>query len=292
MTRGGWVAFLAYVLWGVLPVYWKHLGAVPAIEILCHRVVWSVVVTLGVVVLGGRWTRTARALADRRLLAALALSGSLLAINWFTYIWAIGARRLVEASLGYFINPLVSVLLGVLVLGERLRRWQVVAVAFAFVGVLHQAILYGRMPWVALVLALTFGFYGLVRKTVAAGAVDGLLVESAFLSLPAIGYLTWLHAHGHGALFAGAPVTDALLLGAGVVTTVPLACFAFGARRVRLVTLGLLQFAAPTLQLLIGVLLYGEPFPVTRLVGFLLIWMALALYSGERLVAARRRAER
>lgn len=269
----------AYALWGVFPVYFKAVAAVPALQVLAHRVVWSLLFLAVVIALAGRLGRVRAAFASPRLLRTLILSSVIIALNWGVFIWAVAAGRVLECSLGYFINPLVSVLLGVLVLGERLSRAQAIAVALAAAGVLYQVVAFGAVPWVALVLAVSFGSYGLIRKTAAIDPVSGLFVEAVLLTPPALGLLLWAAADGTGAFAAGSWQLDVLLALAGPVTALPLILFVAGARLIRLATVGLLQYVAPTGHLLLAVLVYAEPFTAATLAGFALIWAGLALYS-------------
>jgi chloramphenicol-sensitive protein RarD len=288
-NRGFHYAAAAYTLWGFLPIFWKALHSVPALEILAHRMVWSLTFVLVVLTLKRRWTWLKPALHNRRILITFLATGALLSLNWFTYIWAVNAGYIVESSLGYFINPLVNVLLGVIFLGERMRGWQWTAVSLAAVGVLYLTFHYGSLPWIALTLAFSFGFYGLLRKTAPLEALEGLGMETAVMFVPAVSYLIYLELTGRAAFGHGSWTTTFLLLLAGVVTAVPLWLFALGARRVTLVTLGLLQYIAPTLQFLIGVFVYNEPFSRAQMLGFSIIWLALLLYSAESVVTARKR---
>jgi chloramphenicol-sensitive protein RarD len=213
----------------------------------------------------------------------------LLSVNWFVYVWSVNAGFIVETSLGYFINPLVSVLLGVVFLRERLRRWQWVAVALATAGVLYLAWSYGAPPWIALTLAFTFGTYGLVKKVAPLGSLNGLTLETGMLALPAVLYLIYEDIMGRGAFLRGGPLSDGLMAGAGLVTMVPLLMFVSAARRIPLSLLGILQYMAPTLQLLIGVMVYGEAFTRTKAVGFGVVWASLVIFGIDGLIAARRR---
>jgi chloramphenicol-sensitive protein RarD len=268
----------AYLLWGVLPVYWKLLKSVPPLQILCHRVVWSVVFLALLLGMRREWRKLARSAREGRTLGYYGLAAALLAVNWFTYIWAVNSGRIVESSLGYFINPLVSVLFGVVLLGERLNRPQQIALLVATAGVGYLTWDYGRPPWVALLLATTFGLYGLAKKKAPLGALPGLSLETAALFVPA---LAWILGgpHAGGSREEPAPwAISALLVGTGVVTALPLLLFAHAAQRVKLSTLGLLQYLAPSCQLLIGVAVYGEPFGPSRAAGFTMIWVALGLY--------------
>ena len=287
--RGMWVAVGAYVLWGVMPLYWHLLKAVPSLQIVLHRIAWSALF-VGAYLLwrdGRGWLR--RTLAGPRLGWMLALSGVLIAFNWGLYIWAVNAGHVVETALGYFINPLLNVLIGVLFLRERLRPLQWLSVAVAAAGVLWLAVRYGQVPWIALALAASFGLYGVVRKLAHVDAVAGLGVESAYLFLPAIALLAWTEAHGGGGFGAGyGAAASALLVLGGIVTALPLVGFAYAVRRIPLATVGLLQYIAPTLQFLIGVLVFREPFDRERLIGFACIWLALAIFAADGLLRARR----
>jgi chloramphenicol-sensitive protein RarD len=289
MRKGILAAIAAYSLWGVFPVYWKMLQAVPALEILCHRIVWSLALLVLILAVRQQW-HWLRSLRRRpRTLAASLTGACLLGANWFTYIWAVNAGHVVDSSLGYFINPLISVLLGVLFLGERLRRWQGVAVAVAGLGVVCLTLGLGAFPWIAFTLAGTFGLYGLLRKIASLGSLEGLSLEMAYLFLPALGCLLYLQGSGSTAFGNGEIATRLLLAGTGVITAFPLLLFAFAARRVALGTVGILQYIAPTLQFLLGVLVYREPFSQARLVGFAIIWLALLIYSAEGLLAEKKR---
>lgn len=288
MKHGTLAALGAYICWGLLPIYWKAIGHVPAQEILSHRVVWSLGVALGLLALQRPWNWLNRAIRKPATLIPYAGTALLLTINWLVYIWANNNGHIVEGSLGYFINPLVNVLLGVVFLRERMRPWQWAAIGLAFVGVAYLTLSYGRLPWIALTLALSFGFYGLIRKTAALESVQGLTIETGLMFLPAFGYLTYLGAHGSGAFGQGGVQTTLLLGCAGFVTAIPLILFAYGARRVQLTTLGVLQYVAPTLQFLLGVIVYGESFTQARVIGFCLIWTALLLYSIEGVITQRR----
>lgn len=291
MRKGILSAVVTYVLWGILPVYWKALQSVPALEILCHRTLWSLVFVGILLALRKRWGWLRR-VKDQRTWLTFGASACLLGLNWFVYIWAVNAGHVVDASLGYFINPLISVLLGVVFLKERLRIWQGVAIGLAVTGVLFLTLGYGVFPWIALTLAGTFGFYGLLRKIAPLGSLEGLSLETALISIPMFGYLLHLEAAGAASFVHAGAKTTLLLLGTGVVTAVPLLLFAYAARRVTLATVGILQYIAPTLQFLLGVFLYHEPFARARLLGFAAVWLALAVYSVEGLAVERRRRAR
>ena len=294
MNKGVVYGIAAYGIWGLLPIYWRLLQHVPAAEILAHRMVWSLLFIAALLAYKRHWRWVWPALHQPRTVVTFVGTGLILAINWFTYIWAVNSGFIVETSLGYFINPLVNVLLGMVFLGERLRWSQGVAVALAVAGVAYLTVSYGAFPWIALTLAFSFAFYGLLRKTASLEASEGLALETAVLFLPALGYLVLLEANNTAA-FANVNVsTTLLLIGAGIATGLPLLLFSAAARRVTLTNLGLLQYIAPTLQFLLGVFVYGEVFSRNRLVGFGLIWVALAVYSAEGIVRSRqgRRARR
>jgi len=287
LNKGILYAGAAFVSWGILPVFWKQLQHVPPEQALAHRIVWCFVLLVLFQLLSGRtaWL----GMIKKNPASALPFMGTalLLGINWFVYIWAINASFIVETSLVYFINPIVSVLLGVLFLHERVRAWQWLAIGVAVAGVSWLTFSYGALPWIALTLAVSFAFYGLVRKTASYGSLEGLSLEVGILFFFALGYLVYVAQAGAGAFGHVDRVTDALLAASGLLTAIPLLLFAAGARRIRLVSVGLLQYLAPTLQLIIGVGLYGEPFPTERVVGFSLIWAALLIYSVEAIVRAR-----
>lgn len=288
MNKGIFYAAGAYMLWGLLPIYWKSLQGVPALEILAHRMTWSLAVVLLLLAFQRHWSWIRRALSSPRILGTFLASATLLSVNWGVYIWAVNAGHVVETSLGYFINPLVNVLLGVLFLGERLRPWQGAAIALAVGGVLYLTFSYGALPWIALTLAGSFGLYGLLRKTAALTSLEGLTLETALLFLPALGFLLFLEGSGQAAFGHASPGTSLLLAGAGVATAIPLLLFATGARLITLTTLGFLQYMAPTIQFMLGVFLYREPLSTERLIGFCLIWLALIVYSIEGMRQGRR----
>lgn len=292
LRRGYLLGLTAYTLWGLFPIYFKLLTHVPAMEVIVHRVLWSALFG-GLLLLVWKHPGWWRDLRDNpRRIAILALTGCLVAINWLVYIWAVNEGRMLEASLGYYINPLVNVLLGLLVLGERLRRLQWVAVALAALGVGYQLIVFGSIPWISLALALSFGFYGLIRKRAPVAALPGLVVET-WLLVPAV--LAWLAFHpesssGHLDYWLS---RDALLLAlSGPITLVPLLCFNAAARHLPYATLGFLQYIAPSLVLLLAVFVYGEPFDGTRMVSFLFIWIGLAVYTIDAVRTLRRASRR
>ncbi|MDG4821596.1 EamA family transporter RarD [Asanoa sp. WMMD1127] len=280
----------AYLLWGFMPVYIKQLKQAGSIEILAHRVVWSVVL-VALLLLAMRRTKQVKALLQRpKALAAIAFAATLLAINWWMYIYGVNSDRVVETALGYFINPLVTVVLGVTVLSERLRPLQWVAVGIGAAAVAVLTIDYGRLPYIALTLAVSFGGYGLVKKRLRLGAAEGLLVESGVLAIPCLAYLIWLTSTPDST-FGDEPHTTVLLVLAGAVTAVPLLFFAGAANRIPLTALGILQYLTPIMQLALGVFLYHEPMPPARLAGFALVWLALIVFTADGLRSARRTAK-
>ncbi len=288
MRTGIVSAALAFFLWGVFPLYFHALAAIAPSEILAHRVLWSLIFLAVVLTVRGQWGWLGALRGQPRVIASFAASAVLLSANWLLYIWAVNSGHVIEGSLGYFINPLFNVMLGYLVLKERLRPLQWAAIAVAGAGVLWLAWQAGRMPWIALLLAASFGGYGLLRKTAALGALEGLSFETMLLFPFALAYIVWLSLHG-GSGFAHAPVsTRWLLAAAGPITAIPLLLFAHGARRIPLSVLGLLQYIGPTLQLALGVYVFHEAFTPARLAGFALIWTALALYAGEGMLRSRR----
>lgn len=272
-------------MWGLLPLYWPLLEPARPLEILAHRVVWSLAVVVALV-LGLRGRAWLRAVSRRRL-GLLAIASVLLTANWGLYIYAVNDHRVVETSLGYFINPLVTVALGVLVLKERLTRAQRAAMAVATAAVVVLTADYGHPPWIALALAFSFATYGLIKKRVDLDAMESLSIETAAVALPALGYLVWLGQSGHSTVTSQGAGHLALLVGAGVMTAVPLLCFGAAAVRIPLVTLGLLQFLAPVLQFAIGVGVRGEPMPPARIAGFALVWAAITIFAADALRRTR-----
>lgn len=273
----------AYILWGFFPLYWPLITAAEPVEILTHRIIWSLVFVVGVLAVRRRWSWLAELRRRPRAIAALAAAGAAIAVNWGVYIWAVSNDHVVESSLGYFINPLIIVMLGVVVLHERMRPVQWVAVGIATVGVMVIAVDAGRPPWIALVLACSFGLYGLLKKQATVDSLESLGVETAALVVPAVAYLAITTADGTAAFGRASLGQHALLVGAGVVTAIPLLLFGAAAQRIPLTTLGLLQYLNPTMQLFFGVWLRHEPFPASRLVGFAIVWVALATFSADAL---------
>ncbi|MFZ4479819.1 MAG: EamA family transporter RarD [Rhodoferax sp.] len=288
MNSGVLYAALAYTAWGLLPIFFKQLSNVDAFEVVMHRMVWSLVFLICVLFALKRWAWLRDAARQPRVMMAFGVSALLLSANWSVYVWAVQNAHVLDASLGYFILPLVNVALGFTFLNERPRPVQWLAVAVAAAGVLWLTLQAGRLPWVALLLAVTFGIYGLLRKLAKLGALEGLALETLMLSPLALGLLAWWAWNGQGALVQADPTTIGWLLLAGPLTAIPLLLFAAGARRIPLATLGILQYISPSLQLLLGVWLYGEAFEPARAIGFYLIWIALALYSLDSLCSGRK----
>lgn len=289
MNRGVLAGILAYTLWGFMPIFWKTLQVVPALEILSHRTIGAFGIILLLLALRRQWSWIQQVRSRPRMLLVFGGSAALLGLNWLTYIWAVNSGHIVDSSLGYFINPLLNVLLGAIFLGERLRSWQVLAVCLAALGVLYLTLGYGTFPWIGLTLALTFGFYALLRKTAPLGSLQGLSLEAAFLSAPSLVYLLYLQKIGAASFGQVGAAIDVLLVLSGLMTALPLVLFAYSARHVTLATVGILQYIAPTFQFLLGVFLYGESFTLHQLLGFAPIWVALVIYSTEGFVMERRR---
>lgn len=286
-NRGLWFAFGAYFIWGLFPIYWKLLKEVSALELIAHRIIWSFVMLGLVLTLTAQWGRLRTAL-NWRVIRIYAIAAVLIGANWLMYVWAVNAGFIVETSLGYFINPLLSVLLGTLIFRERLRPMQWLPVGLAALGVGYLTLVYGRLPWIALSLAFSFGFYGLVKKLAPLGSLFGLTLETGILLLPAFGYLLFLEVDATAAFLRTGLTADLLMIGAGLVTTVPLLMFASAARRIPLSMIGIMQYIAPTLQFLIGVLVYKEPFSQAQFLGFAIVWVALSIFWFDGYAASRR----
>lgn len=279
--RGFLLGTAAYAMWGLFPLYWTILNPAGAVEILAHRVVWSLVVMLALTV-GLRRTSQLRVIfRTPRLLLLLTGASVVIGVNWGGFIWGVNNHRVVEASLGYFINPLVTVLLGVLVLGERLRRLQWTAIGLAALAVASLTIDYGRPPWLAFVLACSFGTYGLAKKKAGVEAVESLTFETLVLVPLAFGYLAWLWSQGHSTFGTGGAGHSLLLASTGLVTAIPLICFSAAAIRVSMTTLGLLQYLTPTIQFTLGLLVFHEAMTPAKWFGFSMVWLALAIFTAE-----------
>lgn len=273
----------AYVLWGILPIYWKMIHNVTATEVLAHRIIWSLVFMICILAATrgmGLFIKECRQiLNNRKQLLSIVMAAILISVNWCTYIWAVSENHIVESSLGYYMNPLVSVLLGILVLKEKLSMWQMVSFALAGVGVLIMALNVGGIPWISFVLAISFGLYGLFKKMVNCSATTSITVETAISSPLALIYVSYLHGQGQGAFTFQFDDVSLLLMGAGVVTAIPLILFAQGANRLPLSMLGFIQYISPTLSLLIGVFVYQESFTTVHFLAFTFIWLALIIFS-------------
>jgi chloramphenicol-sensitive protein RarD len=282
---GLWYGLAAYSIWGLFPIYWKLIDVVPADQIIAHRIVWSFLL-LGLVrgVAIARQQPRERLTGSPRVVGLYTAAAMLIAVNWFVYVWAVNHNFILETSLGYFITPLVNVLLGVVILRERLRTFQWVAIALAAAGVGYRAIVYGDVPWIALALAATFGTYGLVKKKAPLGPVAGLTLETGLLFLPAVVYLATVEAYGSGAFLQAHGTTRFLIAFAGPVTTLPLVLFAAAVQRIPLSVIGILQFIAPTIQFFLGVLVYMEPFNRQQLVGFTFVWAAVVVFAVESIL--------
>jgi chloramphenicol-sensitive protein RarD len=278
----------AFLIWGLSPVYWKALGAVPALEITMHRVVWSFVFLICLILLQRRRHEFVEVLKNGRMLLTLIFTAIIISGNWLLYIWAVNNNYLLQASLGYYINPLVNVVLGMVFLREQLRKPQILAVLLAAGGVLYLTMSYGEFPWIAFTLALSFGFYGLIRKVAPVGALVGLAVETMLLSPPAVIYLVHLNSQGADAIFRVSLKLDLLLIGCAPLTTVPLLFFTLGAKRIYLSTLGLIQYIGPSGMFLLALFYYHEPFSAAQIWTFVMIWAALVIYSTDSVIYYRR----
>lgn len=285
MRKGVWYAVAAYSMFGFFPLYWKLLERVPALQTVSHRILWSCVCLLVLTAATGRWSALIAAARSPRVAALYAAAGTTLAINWFVYIWAVEAGFVVQTALGYFIYPLLSVVLGVMLMGERLRGAQWVAVGLAAAGVIYLTILHGAPPWIALALAVTFGAYALLKKIAPLDALEGLSLETSVLALPALAFLAVENQAGRGAFGHAGPLLTLVMVGAGPVTSLPLLLFAAAARRIPLSLMGMLQYINPSIQFLLGIFLYKEPFTRGQFVGFACVWAALVLFAGEGYVA-------
>ena len=288
-ARGFVFAFMAYFMWGLLPFYMKAVAHIPSIEVVAHRIVWSVPIAGAVLLALGRTADVRRALGSPRTLGMAALTAGFITINWSLYVWSVAVDRTVETALGYYINPLVSIAMAAIILRERLSAMQLVAVGLAALAVLVLTTDAGGLPWVSLVLAFSFASYGFLRKTLPIGPSQGFFLEVLILSIPALGYILWLQGTGQGHFRLSEPADIWLLVGCGPVTAVPLLFYAFGAKLLRYSTIGIMQYIAPTLIFLIAVFAFKEPFSGVRAIAFVLIWSALVIYTWP-MIRARRRA--
>ncbi len=289
-VTGFFSASSAFLIWGLSPIYFKALKIVPAYEILMHRIVWSMALLTLLMVVLRRGASFLKIFQNRRLLGLLFVSTLLVATNWFIFIYAINSDQILQTSLGYYINPLINVLLATLFLKERLRRLQLLAVLIATVGVTGLTLYYGEFPGIALVLGLTFGLYGLVRKVAAVPALEGLMVETLYLSLPALIWIIYLNQTGSGAFLNIDHKADLLLAGTAFITAVPLLLFTLGVRRLRLTTIGFLQYLAPSMTFLLAVFVYNEPFVKVQWYTFACIWTALSLFTWDAVMEYRRQS--
>ena len=290
MKKGILYGIGAYVCWGFFPIYWKSLHQVPATQLIGHRILWSFLLLIVIILFAGQWGEFRKTI-NSKVIRIYSIAAVLIGINWLVYVWAVNANYIVETSLGYFINPLLSVLLGVIFLKERLRIAQWIPVILASLGVAYLSYVYGRLPYIALTLSVSFGLYGLVKKISPLGPLHGLTIETGILCLPALFYLIFVESNGTGAFLHTGPTSALLMIGAGLVTTIPLLMFATSARLIPLWVVGLLQYIAPTLQFIIGVFIYKEPFSHEQLIGFSIVWIALIIFLVENYVATRASAE-
>jgi chloramphenicol-sensitive protein RarD len=289
-VTGTWYAILAFGLWGLLPVYWKLLSALPAYEIVAHRVIWACLFTALLLQIQHKWPILKSIFRDRKKLRAIILCAGLLGINWLTYIYAVNTGHVLDASLGYYINPLISVFLGMVVLKERLGGWQKAAIGLAFVAVTLLTVQYGRLPWIALTLAFTFGIYGLIKKTSAVDAIIGLIMETLFLVPAGMAYIFFTTFTGKSLMLSSTMSMVLLLVSTGVVTAVPLLLFGAAVQRIPLSRVGFIQYLTPSCFFLLGILVYRETFSTLHLVSFILIWLALIVYSLSACLPVKKRA--
>ena len=286
-TRAAWYVGLSYTIWGFFPIYWKALTGISSLQLICHRIVWSFLILAVMIARSQEFRAMWQAARSPRIVIIYSVAGVAIASNWLLYVWAVGVNEIVQISLGYFINPLLSVVLGMIVFHERLRRLQWVSVALAAAGVLYLTVALDSVPWIALVLAASFGTYGLMKKLAPLGPVQGLTFETGILFIPAAAFLIFEELAGRGAFMHAGPLRNVMMLGGGPVTLLPLLMFAAGVRRIPLSLTGMLQYINPTLQFSIGVMLYKEPFTRIQLVGFGLVWCALAMFAIEGYVTRR-----
>lgn len=285
---GFFAALAAFASWGLLPLFWKQLEDVPALETLCHRIVWSLVFVFAVLVVQKRLREIPEIIRQPRIAGLLVLSGIAVGVNWLIFIWAVNVERVLEVSLGYYINPLMTIFLGFIFFRDKLRPIQWLAIGIAAAGLAYQLALFGKLPLAGLGLATSFAFYGLIRKVTPVGAIPGLFVETLVLAIPALVYLLFLSSNGEGAFLTGSVRRDFFLVATGAATSIPLFCFAYGARRLRLVSVGIIQYISPTITFFLGAFLYGEPLTMTQIITFSCVWTAVVLYTAESVMAARR----
>lgn len=287
MNKGIWYAIAAYAIWGLFPLYWKPLHEIPAIQIIGHRIGWSFLFLIFIIVLTGQWRKFRAAAFQWRTLGIYTVSAILISINWLTYVWAVNAGFVVESSLGYFINPLFSVVFGVIFLREKLRLWQWMSLGLAALGVVIVSFAYGAFPWIAITLATSFGLYGLVKKQSPLNSLYGLTLETGIAFTPALIFLLTMEAQGQGAFLHSSATLNWLMIGAGAVTSIPLLLFSSATQRIPLALIGILQYITPTMLFLLGVFLYKEAFTTAQLMGFGLVWVALILFTMEGFAARK-----
>src|SRR6202142_2004772 len=287
-NKGVLYAIAAYLMWGLFPLYWKQLETISALQLIGHRIGWSFILLILFVLLTRQWKSFRSVAFTAKTIRIYLIAAVLISVNWFTYVWAVNHNFVVESSLGYYINPLFSVLLGVIFFRERLRFIQWIPIALAAIGVIYLTVTYGSLPWIALTLAFSFGLYGMVKKTAPLNSLHGLTLETGLLFLPALAYLIFCETTGQGAFLHSGPLKDWMMVGAGLVTTIPLLLFSAAVPRVPLTTIGILQYINPTMQFLLGVLVYKEPFTHDRLIGFGLVWVGLIFFWVEGLYSRRR----
>ncbi len=279
MNRGIIYAFAAYAWWGFFPLYWKLLQKVPALQLIGHRIIWSFISLLVVILILKQWKSFRESIFVFKTFRIYLLAAILIGVNWFLYVWAVNAGYIVETSLGYFINPLISVMLGVLFFKEKLKLWQWIPIALAGAGVLYMTISIGELPWIALILAFSFGFYGMIKKIAPLSSLQGLTLETVILLIPALAYLIHSENSGAGAFLHFGLLTDFLIVLAGIITTIPLLLFASAAKRIPLSYIGILQYIAPTIQFLLGIFIFKESFSINQFIGFLAVWIALIIFG-------------
>jgi len=279
LNRGIIYAFAAYAWWGFFPLYWKLLQKVPALQLIGHRIIWSFISLLVVILILKQWKSFRESIFVFKTFRIYLLAAILIGVNWFLYVWAVNAGYIVETSLGYFINPLISVMLGVLFFKEKLKLWQWIPIALAGAGVLYMTISIGELPWIALILAFSFGFYGMIKKIAPLSSLQGLTLETVILLIPALAYLIHSENSGVGAFLHFGLFTDFLIVLAGIITTIPLLLFASAAKRIPLSYIGILQYIAPTIQFLLGIFIFKESFSFNQFIGFLAVWIALIIFG-------------
>jgi chloramphenicol-sensitive protein RarD len=290
MNRGIWYAIGAYVWWGFFPIYWKLLKHVPALQLIGHRIVWSFAALIIVIIIIRQWNEFRKSVFTYKILRLYLLAAILIAVNWFMYVWAVNAGHIVETSLGYYINPLLSVFMGVIFFRERLNLWQWIPIGMAAAGVIYLTISMGSLPWIALILAFSFASYGLVKKVAPLSSLYGLTLETFILLVPAAVFLIYSEHSGSGAFTHYGWLSDLMIIGSGVITTIPLLLFASAAKRIPLSFIGILQYISPTIQFLIGVLFYKEQFSFEQFLGYSFVWIALIIFGFNSFASYREKS--